>query len=145
MEEGSFDVELAKFPIEQGGNVRDGSKGFEVNSGGSSLVIVNAISLSEALHYILDFVVDDFSGAVMFVFTYEFSFDGWCPQGSLDWGTRMKTFNSCKLCNLLHLPAIQYSHSSDLIACAHRGSSSGLTVGSIEPSVSVDRTSSTEE
>ena len=48
-------------------------EGLEANSGGSSLVIVDTVTLSEAFCNILNLVVDDFSGAVTFVFTYKLS------------------------------------------------------------------------
>ena len=125
--------------------MKDGSEGFKANSRGSSFVIVDTVMLSEAFCYILDFVANNLPSVVVFTFTHKFPFNGWWPWGSLEQGTRMKTFKSCRLCNSLCPPVIQYSCLSELIACVLRGLSSGPTVGLSDPSVSADRTLSTEE
>ena len=56
----------------------------------------------------------------------------------------MNTLRSSRLLSSSHLPAIQYLHSFEAMASAHEGSLSMSIVGSIKPSESAARTSSTD-
>ena len=74
MKESSLDVKLLEIPVEAGSEMEDCAEGFKADSGGSRLVIVNAIMLHKSCSHIPNLVMYNLARGVTFPFANQFSF-----------------------------------------------------------------------
>ena len=73
IEKSGFDIKLVEIPTQGHCKVEHQVERFEVGSGGSHFVIINAILLSIPLHHIPDFIVGDGAQIIVLAFAYKFA------------------------------------------------------------------------
>ena len=76
MKESSLDVKLLEIPVEAGGEMEDCVEGFKVDSVGSRLVIVDAITLHKSFSHIPNLVTYNLAQDIAFPFATKFPFSG---------------------------------------------------------------------